>query len=268
MENQKRLSFAINIAEEAGKILLRYWKTNLNIEYKVDKFDPVTVADKEADEFIRSQISQIFSEDLILSEENSLTPDNYDGRVWMIDPLDDTKAFTNGLNAFSISIGCVINGVPEIGVVFAPARGILYYALKGNGAFMKTGEEIKQIFGSSVQILTQSRIIIGLPGKGKRPLDDVVNQLSVKTFIEDGSIALAIARIAAGDAECTICTNPRVSKWDSAGGQAILEEVGGVVTDTNGVSLNYKQPERGWANLITVSANPKVHLEFIKKLKV
>ncbi len=265
-ENQKRLTCAIATAIEAGQILMRYWRTPLDIQYKKDEFDPVTRADRESDEFIRTRIFKEFPSDMILSEENDLTPERYDERVWMIDPLDATDAFTNGLDAFSVSIGCVQNGIPEIGVVFAPARGVLYYGMKGNGAFMKKGEETKQIFGSTVSTLSQSRIIVRLPGKDKRPLDDRVAQVPAKLFIEEGSIALSIARVAAGDAECTICTNPRVSKWDSAGGQAILEEVGGVVTDTHGSPLDYKQAGRGWSNLVVASANPNVHAEFIAKL--
>lgn len=265
-DGQKRLNWAITTAVEAGKILMRYWRTPIDIQYKVDEFDPVTRADQETDAFIRAQIFKEFPSDLILSEENELTPERYDERVWMIDPLDDTKAFTNGLDAFSISIGCVQNGTPEIGVVYAPARGILYYALKGGGAFMKKGEETRQIFGSTTPTLSQSRIIVGLSSKARRPLDGLVAQTPFAQFIADGSIALAIARIAAGDAECTICTNPRVSKWDSAGGQAILEEVGGIVTDTRGAPLDYKQAGRGWSNLVVASANPNVHAEFITKV--
>lgn len=269
MENeaQKRLTFAISTALEAGKILLRHRNAFLDVHYKKDKYDPVTLADQEVDAYIRSKISEEFSTDYILSEENKLTPKNYDQRVWMIDPLDDTKAFIDGFDSFSISIGCVNDGRPEIGVVFAPAREEIYYTMKGKGAFEKKGKLTKQIFGSDIPTLSKSRVIIGLPGKAKQVLDELVQLMPVAQFIEDGSIALAIARIAAGEAECTICTNPRVSKWDSAGGQAILEEVGGVVTDIRGLPLNYKQVERGWPHLVVASANPNVHADFIEQLQ-
>ena len=261
------MTHAIAVAERAGEILLRYWRTALDIAYKVDEFDPVTRADKECDEFLRHAITEKFASDLVLSEENSSTPENYDGRVWMVDPLDDTMAFTKGIDAFSISIGCVENGVPRIGVVYAPARGVMYYAIKGGGAFAKKGKKVEQIFGSAVPTLSEARIIKKLPSKDTREFDLRLAQIKPKGFIEDGSIALAIARLAAGDAECTMCTNPRVSKWDSAGGQAILEEVGGLVTDTHGLMLDYKQKERGWPRLVVASTNPALHKEFIAELQ-
>ncbi len=270
--NEIRLAVAIESALAAGKILLQYWglsEDELKLKFKVDQFDPVTKADQESDSFIRAQITQSFPQDLILSEENDFTPDLYDERVWMIDPMDDTKAFLAGKDSFSISIACVNNGIPEIGVVYAPAREVLYYAIKGKGAFMEKDGNKKQIFGNERSSLATSRIIIKLPSPrdSERPLDIIVKTALAQAFIEDGSIALAIARIAAGEAECTICTNPRVSKWDSAGGQAILNEVGGIVTDIKGKALNYKQAERGWASLVVASVNSTIHEQFISHLE-
>ena len=109
----------IPIAEKAGEILMKYFKSGLDVSYKNgDKFDPVTAADKEADDFIRSQLSEIFPDDLILSEENENIPTDYSKRIWMVDPLDGTNAFISGIDSFSIIIG--LWGADEIlfGLVF------------------------------------------------------------------------------------------------------------------------------------------------------
>jgi fructose-1,6-bisphosphatase/inositol monophosphatase family enzyme len=266
-ESQKRLEKALEIASFAGGILMKHWKTTLDIAYKKDEFDPVTIADQESDDYIRKAIKEAFPEDSILSEENTENPDSFDGRVWMIDPLDDTKAFTGGLDCFSVSIGCVLDGKPEIGVVYAPARFTFYFGgLSVGGAFMRRNEIEQELEGSNRSTITESRIIIGLPSKAIRPLNEKVANIPFSQFIEDGSICIALGRLAAGDAECTINTNPRVSKWDSAAGQAIIEAVGGVMTDIYGYPLDYTQTVRGWENLVAASTNPEVHKEFIVNL--
>ncbi|MDB5260102.1 MAG: 3(2),5-bisphosphate nucleotidase CysQ [Candidatus Nomurabacteria bacterium] len=266
-DSQKRLEKTLEIASLAGEILMKHWKTTLDITYKKDEFDPVTIADQESDDYIRKAIKEAFPEDSILSEENTENPDSFDGKVWMIDPLDDTKAFAEGLDCFSVSIGCVVDGRPNIGVVYAPARSTFYFGgLSVGGAFMRKNGIEQKLEGSSRSTITESRIIVGLPSKAIRPLNEKVANIPFSQFIEDGSICIALGRLAAGDAECTINTNPRVSKWDSAAGQAIIEAVGGIVTDIHDNPLDYTQTERNWENLVAASANPKIHKEFIVHL--
>ena len=98
-------------------------------------------------------------------------------------------------------------------------------------------------------------------------MDERVAACGARAFIRDVSTSLGMARVAAGDAECVICTNPRVSKWDSAAGQAILEAVGGVVTDARGRALEYAQPGREWEHLVAASANPIIHSAFIAAIQ-
>lgn len=267
-EPRERIGEVVEVADRAGAILLRHWRTDFEVAYKVDAFDPVTVADRESDAFIREEIGRLFPADAILSEEHSLTPERYGGRVWMVDPLDDTKAFAAGLDAFSVSIGCVEDGIPIMGAVLAPARGLAYSGGKGLGVRVRQGNETRlAALPGGATTLGKARIITRLPGKDQRPLDALVASLGFGQIIEDGSIALAIARVAAGEADCTICTNPRVSKWDSAGGQALLEAVGGVVSDMYGQPLDYMQAERGWPHLVVASANALLHERFIAALR-
>lgn len=90
------LNMTISTAQEAGSILMQYFGRELDVSTKTDEFDPVTLADTTSDEFIRKTIAETFPQDAIPSEENSLRPINYTGRVWMVDPLDGTKDFIAG----------------------------------------------------------------------------------------------------------------------------------------------------------------------------
>src|ERR1700747_2991357 len=85
------LTKAMQLAQQAGEILKKYHGTNFDVDYKRDEFDPVTEADRESDNLLRDAIGKEFPNDQILSEENPLQPNSYQGRVWMVDPLDDTK---------------------------------------------------------------------------------------------------------------------------------------------------------------------------------
>ena len=118
----------INIAKEAGKIILKYYSKDLEASIK-DKipYNFVTKADIESDKYIRQRLQKEFPGDYMLSEENKNIPPKYSGRVWMIDPLDGTKDFVNKGSGFSVMIGLCDNGKPILGAVYAPDKDLLYY---------------------------------------------------------------------------------------------------------------------------------------------
>jgi fructose-1,6-bisphosphatase/inositol monophosphatase family enzyme len=129
------LTKAMQLAEQAGEILKKYHGTNLDVHYKRDEFDPVTIADRGSDDLLRKGISEAFPNDEILSEENPLQPSSYEGRVWMVDPLDDTKGYVAGRDTPGVMIGLLKKGKPILGVVYLPFRNEWYYGEAGKGAF-------------------------------------------------------------------------------------------------------------------------------------
>ncbi|MBT5345683.1 3'(2'),5'-bisphosphate nucleotidase CysQ, partial [bacterium] len=236
----------IPIAEAAGKILLKYFRSDLEVIYKNDDtFDPVTAADKESDEYIRSQLTALFPEDLILSEENDDVPTDYSKRIWMVDPLDGTNAFVSGTNTFSILIGLWEADTILFGLAYAPAANKMYVAEKGKGAFERQPDgSFKRMHVSDIESLSEARLITKNPIKDKRPLNEQTAKLKVTSIIESSRTKLA--RIAAGEAEVHLNTNFRASKWDTLAVQLMLEEAGGVVVDLNGNPLDYKQLDLRW----------------------
>lgn len=255
----------LDVAEKAGVVLLKYFKTNLNVDYKKDEFDPVTHADTEADNLIRGEIQKLFPEDLLLSEENKNIPDDYTGKVWMIDPLNGTKSFIKGSDTFGVVIGLVESGIPVFGCVTMPAQNKVFYAEKGKGAFEKINGLFEQLHTSQITDIQESRLITREPSGDIRPVEEKLNQISFLQRIEEGSGA-KLCMIAKGDAEAHINTNSRAGKWDVAAAQLILEEAGGIVTDLDGKPIDYKSTSINLERSFVASANKELHYKIIMEL--
>src|SRR3954469_10003097 len=117
---QDELTEIRRIARQAGAILLKYYEQTTSVEWKAPG-DPVTVADREASEFIVAELRQLFPEDGILSEEMPDDPSRIKRtRVWMIDPMDGTREFIANRQDFAVMIGLVEAAIPTLGVVYQP----------------------------------------------------------------------------------------------------------------------------------------------------
>ena len=262
------LQKVIALAQEAGKIHLKYFGTGLSVKHKIDQFDPVTIADKEADKFLRTRIAQAFPDDEILSEENDARPSNYTGRVWMVDPLDGTKDFIAGRVNYSVIIGLLEYGKPTMGVVYAPSTHELFYATAGNGAFSIKNDITNQLHVTGKRKLSTARMVVRNMVYGdNRPLDDWLDSLRVAKRIPEGSIGLKLARIAEGIADIYINSNQRASKWDTLGPQVIMAEAGGVIADINGVALDYAKLTVNWDNYFVAAGSEDLLQEVIANYK-
>jgi 3'(2'), 5'-bisphosphate nucleotidase len=256
----------LTIADQAGAILLRHFKTVLDVDYKQDKFDPVTVADRESDEFIRTQLQTLFPNDLVLSEESDSIPNDYSGRVWMVDPLNGTKSFVKGTDTFAVVIGLVENGVPILGCVTVPAQNKVFLAEIHKGAFEKVDGEFKRIHTSLIHDIEASCLITRESSNEVRPIEKKTNQLPFMKRIE-GISGAKVCMIARGDADAHINTNFKASKWDIAAPQVILEEAGGMVTDLDGNPIDYKKATTNLERSYVASANNELHEKIIEKIR-
>jgi len=135
MKHINHLTTAIKAAVDAGKAILDIYQTDFQVDYKEDQ-SPLTLADKKAHEIISAQLAEF---DIpVLSEEGKTLP--YAERrdwntLWIVDPLDGTKEFVKRNGEFTVNIALVFAGQPILGVVFAPVREVLYFALQGLGAY-------------------------------------------------------------------------------------------------------------------------------------
>src|SRR5437867_4131100 len=116
------LEFAIEIVKHAGGLILGYFRGDYDVRQKSGN-NPVTSADLAADTHLREEIERKFPQDGWLSEETADSPERLGRkRVWVVDPLDGTKEFVQGLSEFAVSLALVEEGIPNLAVVYNPAR--------------------------------------------------------------------------------------------------------------------------------------------------
>src|SRR5262249_30875768 len=128
---EKELAIAKDLAVEAGSVLMHYYGQSVTVDWK-SPGDPVTIADREANEVVVRKLAQEFPKHAILSEE---APDDLhrlsESHVWMVDPMDGTREFVQHSDEFAVQIGLAVDGIPVVGVVFQPVTKKLYYAGRG-----------------------------------------------------------------------------------------------------------------------------------------
>ena len=142
-EMTSRLVLALQIAREAGKITLEYFRRDdLEVERKGDD-SPVTPADRRAEEHLRNRIAEAFAHDAVVGEELADRPGNSPFR-WIIDPIDGTKSFIHGVPLYGTLIGIEHEGEPVAGVIQIPALDECVYASRGQGAWYVEGQKPKR----------------------------------------------------------------------------------------------------------------------------
>lgn len=231
----------IELAKEAGKIHLHYYqKDNLAVKFKEDE-SPVSVADLESNELICTELTKLYPDIPIISEENHNQLIDHE-IFWLIDPLDGTKSFLNGQGEFTVNIGLIKNKKPISGIVYAPLCGDLYYVDIDNVPYKESTGIIKarSIPEEGLTILVSAfstnydRLNSYLEG---RKIDKII----------PSSSAIKICRIAEGKADLYPRFG-RTMEWDTAAGHAILNAAGGSIKYLDGNELSYGHIERAYAN--------------------
>jgi histidinol-phosphatase len=227
-ELDQLLKFTVNIAREAGEITLKYYRQPFTPERKTDG-SFVTIADREAERYLRSEIEKTYPDDAILGEEEGERPGS-SKRRWIIDPIDGTYSFVHGVPFYGVLIGLEINSIPMIGAVNMPALNEIVYAARGRGCFWN-GIETKV---SSTEALEDSLLLctdFGICSKYGFEQAAKVLQNSVASRRTWGD-CYGHVLVATGRAE--IMLDPVMNIWDCAALAPIIEEAGGTFTDWNG----------------------------------
>ena len=263
------LQLVINIARDSGKILSKYFREDIAVNYKADEFDPVTLADKESDEYIRRALTVAFPNDEILSEENEARPTSYNKRVWMVDPLDGTKDFIGGRASFTVMIGLLENMVPKLGVVFNPITNELFYGTRGSGAFRVFDGSVNKLKVSKNSELSDATLVIrNHVVSDIRPLDEQLDSLKVRNRVPEGSVGLKLGRIAQGIADVSVHTNIHGCKWDTLAPEVIITEAGGVLVDLEGNKLDYTKKAVGWDKYFVATNNSAMLRQVLEIVKM
>ncbi len=224
---QPFLEFALDAAWQAGRITLGYFQTGVAVERKADN-SPVTIADRAAETKLREMISQAWPTHGIIGEEFGQT-DGSDSLTWIIDPIDGTKSFMQGVPLYGVLVALTENGRTLAGVAHFPALNETVYAARGSGCYWNGRRaRVSGVETLKDAIFTSSEIRIRDPQKA----------LAVKRLVEAAYIgrtwgdAYGYALVATGRAE--VMLDERMKIWDCAALQVIMEEAGGTFTDWKG----------------------------------
>lgn len=228
IELNKYLAEAISMARLAGDVQLHYFRSShLEIATKANEYDVVTAADKASEKIIKEYIHERFPDHGIISEESADENADKEWR-WVIDPLDGTTNFSQGLPVFSVSIALEHNEEAVVGVVFAPYLGEMFHAVKGGGAYLNG----KPLHCSTKESLSKAVLATGIPYDKLVNPDNNVREVAliapkVRGIRRLGSAAIDLSYVAAGflDGYWELSLN----RWDVAAGMLIATEAGAVI---------------------------------------
>ena len=227
------LAFTTDLARRAGVVLTDSYERLERIDYK-SKRDVVTDADYASERLVIDAIRARYPGDAILAEESGehagvLRDDgSHNGRTWVIDPLDGTVNYANGIPYYCVSIGLVVDDVPTVGVVFDPARDDMYAATVDGPATLD-GQEIVT---SSKESLSDYVVSLAVIGRGGLARERKIAPL-IRIHRRMGSAALALVYVANGRFDAFV-QNGGLSPWDVAAAGLIAERSGATVTDVAG----------------------------------
>jgi len=252
MEIKKIIENLIGTFLEAGELSLSLRKAGLKKEIKPDN-TPVSNGDLEVNKFITEKIFEMTPDIPIISEENSENKDNSNLRdFWLIDPIDGTYSYINGLEEFTINAGLIINNKPIAGLINAPAKKRLFYSYgEGNAFELSNGKTINL---SNKDVAKDKPIkFISYSSKIKPEIQKIYKDIGVVENVKMKS-SLKFCVVASGEYDGYVA-EPRAYEWDIAAGHAILVSAGGTVTDFDGNEILYGKKDLKNPSLILKSKN-------------
>lgn len=250
---EEYLEFAKEIADYAGKIMLKYFKEDNGANYKEDN-TIVTVADKEIISYLVKRVKEKYPEHAVDGEEEGFGESKY---KWVCDPIDGTAMYARHVPVAVFSLALVIDGESVVGVVYDVFTNNLYTAIKGKGAF-KNG---MQIHVSDIQ-LDDMRSVSNFDvwPEAEYNIFDSLKKLGEKTyFVGIGSAIRACMCVASGDFNLEVFPGTKHKNCDIAAAKVIVEEAGGKVTDLFGNEQRYDKDIKG-----AIISNNVVHDEVVK----
>lgn len=227
-------TLAADAALQAGKILLKYYKNSYEIQDK-SYHNPVTTADHEADAFLKKTLMAATPDFGWLSEETIDSPERLEKKyVWIVDPLDGTKEFIEGVPHFVISIALVKAGTPVLGVLYNPVRDELFRTDENRGVWYKDeqpglcpSKQLKEV--ACLNSRSETRRGLWEPWANE-----------FKELIPIGSVAYKLGLVATGQEDFFVTLRPK-NEWDVCAGHALLLANGGCMKTITGAEIRYNQ---------------------------
>ena len=270
-------AFARELAERAGRVLHERYERVETIDYKSAR-DVVTEVDHLSEALLIAAIRERHPQDGILAEESGAhhgqgakRPEAdakaveaaralAHGRTWILDPLDGTVNYANGIPYFCVSVALVEDGRPVVGVIHDPMRGETYWATADGPAML----DERVVHASSKEALSDYVISLALAGRAVTSRGRSVRRV-IRAARNTGSAALALAYVANGRFDAFLQTGG-MSAWDVAAAGLIAERGGAVVTDASGGP--WFDVDKATQAFGIVAAPPAHHGELLRLSKV
>jgi 3'(2'), 5'-bisphosphate nucleotidase len=263
MDFDKLTEVMRKLSLEAGDIIMDIYNSDdFDVRSKSDD-SPVTAADEAADVHISAGLRAAFPDVALVTEEQAESHSVTANTFLIVDPLDGTKEFIHRRGDFTVNIAYVHEGVPLRGVVYAPAKGRLFYTNATGVSVEEVGELDKNTVGTTVPISVSAPdntglMVVASKSHRDQATDDYINKYAVNDMKSAGS-SLKFCLVATGEADLY----PRVGRtmeWDTAAGHAVLSGAGGhVVRFDDHTPLTYGKED--FANPFFIAYAPGIDLK-------
>lgn len=229
------------LALDAGRAILALYERPSSVESKADR-SPVTAADRAAHAVLVSGLHAAWPDVPIVSEEGEIAP--YEERrkwrrFWLVDPLDGTKEYLARNGEFTVNVALVEDGMPALGVVHAPALGVTYTALRGHGAWRRTGDAPPERIHSRLQPPGSPLVVVESRSHPSPALEAWIAGVLVARRVQAGS-SLKLCWVADGQADVYPRFGPTM-EWDVAAGDCIYRCA--ATPGAPASSLTYNKPD-------------------------
>ncbi|OAI44201.1 hypothetical protein AYO43_09470 [Nitrospira sp. SCGC AG-212-E16] len=243
---ERELAVLVESIRNAGAMVREMVRVGFDVQTKRDR-SPVTTVDHEVNRILHDMQRQEFPQDGWLSEESPDDPARLtNARVWIVDPIDGTKALVNRVPEFCISAALIERGVPVVAAILNPSTDELFTAVRGGGLFLN---DIR-ITLSPVHDLNHPLIMVNAwEFRGNR-WATLAETAQCRPMY---SIANALALVAAGRVQAVLTIEPE-NEWDLAAGVLLIEESGGTISDAAGKPFAFNQPTPTLHGVIAVAA--------------
>ncbi|MFN7002501.1 MAG: 3'(2'),5'-bisphosphate nucleotidase CysQ [Roseinatronobacter sp.] len=250
------------LALEAGDAIMAiYERPDFDVRLKGDS-SPLTEADEAADKLITAGLRAAFPDIAIVTEEQADSHDLRADRFFIVDPLDGTKEFVQRRGDFTVNIALVEDGVPVRGVVYAPAKGRMFYTTADGQAVEEAGPFDPSTPGEQQRLQMRTPdisalVVVASKSHRDQATDDYIAKFSVADMRSAGS-SLKFCLLAAGEADLY----PRLGRtmeWDTAAGHAVLAAAGGEVLDFQ-THQPLRYGKQGYANPFFIARHPVIAL--------
>jgi myo-inositol-1(or 4)-monophosphatase len=253
----RELQVATEAARAAGAIIMERYERLERIVHKSEK-DVVTEVDHLSEATIIELIRSAFPGDSVLAEESGVSGPQAQ-RLWVIDPLDGTVNYANGIPYFAVSIGLALEGEPVLGVVLDPARGELFHAIAGGGAFL----DGRPIHNAGKALISDAVVSLGLPRSGFARQSTRYRR-AVRITRQMGSATLGLTYVGNGRFDAYVQWQG-LSTWDVCAAGVIAIEGGAIVTTPLGNHWwDLGMPSRSMG---IVAAMPEHHAAYLEMLR-